>query len=443
MNNKATRPDTESIELRSEELQDMLTRLPSWLTLWGATLFFIFIVLFIALSWFVKSPDKITGTFILTTENPPVKLPARNSGTIKKLLIKDQQKVKVGDIIAEIENPMGIESVSTLNGLLTSINQYLRGDKTLTISTQSTFTYGDVQNDYNTLIKNYLDHKELSTNPFYYERIKELESQIKWQTALTKIDERQLDIFQNQLKNAKAKFDVDKQLHNQKVYSDMEYIQLEDTWLNKLMDSENYKKSVVQGQMTIVDLKKQLHQVQFDYQEKEREYRQNIIQSLKNIENYVKQWQRTYTLLSPSDGVLFYLKPFTVNQYVKTEDELFAVVQDTGAYVVYATIPSIGAGKLKKGQRVRLKFDHYTYQQFGSVDGILTDVSVLPEPSRTEASGGSSSYRVTIQLSNGLVTDYKYRLKFKPNMSGSAEIITDNLRLAERMLYSIRGITDK
>ena len=104
-------PEADSIELRSEELQEMLSRPPSWLTRWGAGLFCAVLFLIILLSWFIKSPDKIIGSFTLTTENPPTILTTRISGKIQKLLVSDNASVRQHDVIAEIENPAGMESV--------------------------------------------------------------------------------------------------------------------------------------------------------------------------------------------------------------------------------------------------------------------------------------------------------------------------------------------
>ena len=52
------------IELRSEEVQEILTKVPNWMIRWGNTLFLFLIVLLLALSWLVKYPDIITSEAI-------------------------------------------------------------------------------------------------------------------------------------------------------------------------------------------------------------------------------------------------------------------------------------------------------------------------------------------------------------------------------------------
>lgn len=440
------RVEEDQVELRSEELQDMLTRPPSWLTRWGAALFSSILLLMVLLSWFIKSPDKITGTFTLTTENPPVKLSSRNSGKIQRIFVKDNQRLHENDMIAEVENPTGIEGVHYLDALTTSIHNYISGKSSAReILYDSILTFGDAQNDYNILLKNYQDYRELMTNPFYKDRIEELRHQLQWQTELVNINTNQSKIFEGQLKNAKTKFSIEEKLHQEKVNSDLEYMQQEDAWLEKLMQHENYKKAVVQGEMTIGDLKKQIRQLEFDLEEKQREYKLNMSQSIKNLKNYITQWRRTYTIRATSAGKISYLKPLHKNQYVRAEEELFAIIQDHGEYVAYAIVSSTGAGKVKKGQTVRLKLDNYPYQQFGSLDGSVQDISLLPHADETSksATGTTSSYRITIKLSHGLTTNYHVQINFKPNMTGQAEILTEELRLLERVFHNIRKALDQ
>lgn len=52
----------ELIELRSEGVQDIISRSPSWMLQWGILLiFFVFLVL-LGASWFIKYPDVITAS---------------------------------------------------------------------------------------------------------------------------------------------------------------------------------------------------------------------------------------------------------------------------------------------------------------------------------------------------------------------------------------------
>jgi len=45
-----------------------------------------------------------------------------------------------------------------------------------------------------------------------------------------------------------------------------------------------------------------------------------------------------------------------------------------------------------------------------------------------------------IELPNGLQTSYKEKINFQQEMTGTADIITEDLRLLERLLYQFRDV---
>jgi hypothetical protein len=51
-----------------------------------------------------------------------------------------------------------------------------------------------------------------------------------------------------------------------------------------------------------------------------------------------------------------------------------------------------------------------------------------------------SSILVKVEFTNGLQTNYGRQLIFKSNMNATAEIITDNRRLPERLLGQLKEV---
>ena len=92
--------EEKDIELRCEEVQEILTRPPHALIRWGITVFFgVLALLFIGGSFF-KYPDIVSAGITITTEHPPVWIVARGSGKIQEVYRKDRETIKAGDIIA-------------------------------------------------------------------------------------------------------------------------------------------------------------------------------------------------------------------------------------------------------------------------------------------------------------------------------------------------------
>jgi len=74
-----------NIEIRSEEIQELLTSVPSSIIRWGVTILFFCMILLLSISTFIKVPEKIEGAFSLyDTQIVTIYVPTKNSGRIKK-----------------------------------------------------------------------------------------------------------------------------------------------------------------------------------------------------------------------------------------------------------------------------------------------------------------------------------------------------------------------
>ena len=64
----------EDINIRSEEVQDIMSKIPNRLIRHGLAGMFALILMGIFLSWFIKYPEMIKGKMILTTTVEPVRI---------------------------------------------------------------------------------------------------------------------------------------------------------------------------------------------------------------------------------------------------------------------------------------------------------------------------------------------------------------------------------
>ena len=100
-----------SFELRSEEVQDILTRVPHWLIRWGSVVVLCILMLLLFVSWFIKYPDIVPTQIVITTNVPPQKLVAKISGRIDAILVKDKSEISKNTPLAVIENSANYNDV--------------------------------------------------------------------------------------------------------------------------------------------------------------------------------------------------------------------------------------------------------------------------------------------------------------------------------------------
>jgi len=88
----------------SEDMQDVISAVPSWLLRWGITLFFGILVLIVGLSALIKYPDIVNAQLKIDSQNAPKPIVSKISGKLTKLLITENETVKAGQPLAYLES---------------------------------------------------------------------------------------------------------------------------------------------------------------------------------------------------------------------------------------------------------------------------------------------------------------------------------------------------
>jgi len=111
----------EDIELRSEEVQEILTKVPHWMIRWGNVLFLALILMLLFVSWLVKYPDIILSEATITTQIPPQKEYANITGKIDAILVNDNQEVVDSQPLEILENSANYRDVFILKSIIDTI----------------------------------------------------------------------------------------------------------------------------------------------------------------------------------------------------------------------------------------------------------------------------------------------------------------------------------
>ena len=121
------------------------------------------------------------------------------------------------------------------------------------------------------------------------------------------------------------------------------------------------------------------------------------------------------------------------NQYVESGATVF-VVAPRGDFrpVGRALLPLQGSGKVKSGQRVIIRLDNYPDQEFGYINGVVQSVSPLPD--------ADGKYVVDVWLPEGMKTKYGKEMPVVREMKGSADVVTEDMRLIERLFMPLKKI---
>lgn len=421
------------IEIRSEEVQDIMSYVPHWMIRWGITLVAIIAITALLMSWVIKYPDTIKGSLTLVTTDPPVRIINPAAGKLFKLKAKNGDYVTKGTVIAEIENLLKSEEVLFLEEMVRTVQDEIEKSNPISIKAQAEFTFGELQSSYNLLIDKINNYNYHISNPYTKSRVQIIESKINRTEELVGIMKNQVQLNERNVKNGKEKFIINKTLFKEDAISKLSYLGFEDEYTAKLKELEDSKSSLINAKISLTELYDVKDKEAVIFLEKKISLINDIQTAIRNINNYIEEWFQKNIIVAPCDGELAYLKDLSLNQYVKSSEALFSIVPDGNEYVALIEVKNGGIGKVNIGQKVLVKLNNYPYKEFGQVIGRVKSISTIPN---------NNIYLIHSDFPNGLKTSYHTTLSYEPEMKGTAEIITKDLRLLERFINSVRGVME-
>ena len=413
----------------SEEVLDILNESPRWLVRMGASMMFFLVLLILGGAAFIRYPEVLRGDVVVTTAQPPIKIVAQREGRVARLLIPTGSDVRKGQVLAELENRTQLEDLPTVQDLLTQTRLFLDDPRRDIRLPQDSLTWGDLQADVLQLSQNYADFKHLQTAGSPKQQAGNLKIQVAAMRQLQQVLSRKKRLKEAEFANAADNYQTDQKLFAEGIYSRTEFLKKENAYLEKKSELESLEENLIKNDLRRTEIEQELQVLEYSFSEKQRLYLNNIRQSAHNIENSLRNWQQQYLITAPCDGQLVYLQNLSENQYAKSGDTLFAVQPRQEGFVAAVDIPVAGIGKARVGQKVILKLDDYPFQEFGTLEGQV--VGMAPSLHRRTC-------RMEVVLPKGLESSYKRQFVCKSEMTGVAEIVTDDMSLLERAFFGIR-----
>jgi multidrug efflux pump subunit AcrA (membrane-fusion protein) len=97
----------ETEQIHTEEIQDIIGAPPSWLVRWGIALFFSVLLIILGLSELINYPDLVKTQLKIRSFNLPKSVVPGVSGRLVNLLVQNNETVKAGQILAQMESATG------------------------------------------------------------------------------------------------------------------------------------------------------------------------------------------------------------------------------------------------------------------------------------------------------------------------------------------------
>jgi len=103
------------VDRHTEDMQEIISKVPSWILRWGIMFFFGVLLMTVAISVFVRYPDTIKGGLRLESSGIASPVIATAAGRITKLFVKQGATIKQGQPLATITTLKGTDTEYTLS----------------------------------------------------------------------------------------------------------------------------------------------------------------------------------------------------------------------------------------------------------------------------------------------------------------------------------------
>lgn len=422
------------IELRSEELQEIIGRIPSSIERYGILVMACIIFILITGSFFFRYPDTIDAPIVITNSTPPVNIVSKTSGKIVKIFKANEDSVFTNDLLGVIESDADYQDVLDLDN---KINALLLGgitdEEMIQWMSNHELILGSLQDAYLVFKNSLLEKIRLNEAQYLPKKIKSAQERISKREELEHREKELHEIVIEQEAIAYEIYKRDSILHVNKMMSDEDFERASLTFYQSRQGPINRKLEEEQFQMQQLNEREELLDLVYQNEETTNKHEQNYNSAIRQLRASIVRWEQTYILKSPIDGHLNYTSVWNENQTANTGEIIFIIVPNKMKEPIgKAYVPVTGMGRIKVGQTVIVKVNNFPDEDFGNLVGKVDFISNVPT--------AEGIYMVDVTFPDGLVTIFHKQLPPTLQLIGTSQIVAENRRLADLFIQPVNRL---
>ncbi|MCB9256530.1 MAG: HlyD family efflux transporter periplasmic adaptor subunit [Chitinophagales bacterium] len=420
-----------NIDLRSDEIQDILGRVPTLFTRYGSFFILLAISFVILVSAIVKYPDLVIGRVEISSSNPPIPLYAKVAGNIESIT-PDGLEVKKGDLIGVLQNSADEAELFIIEALLDSLLVHPENMDSLAFPENANL--GRLQSIYYSFLTSLDNYKFFLSQDLGGTSIAHIKQQVAQLQNINLGLNAQLFNCNKELNLLLKSFNSDLELLAKGIISQREADKSEANYIQKKSNCESLQIQISNNQLRIQELKMQI----FSFSSKDQEGGQSkyseMLETANELKSEIKLWKDQFLIIAPVDGIVALNEIWSEQQYLNANQEVLSLVQRNDSLKVIAQIEAKDVAKVKLNQKVNIRLDAYYYLEYGLVQGEVKSIAPVPR---------NGQYQVEISLNKELYTTYNKKLQFSQGMLGSAEIMSEQRTVLSRIFDQFRYLLTK
>lgn len=424
-NKKETDSHINGLEINSEEVQEIITAVPSWILRRGITLIFGILLGIVLISAFIQYPDVIKTSLKVNSLNSPKAVLVKQTGKLVTLLAAEGTSVKQHQLLAFMESTANHRNVLKLHDILMQITEEMNTTRIASSLLPKGLNLGELQGAYQNFYQQYLQYVSAKNGGYYLNRKKYLEQDLK---VIEKLKSQIIDqqkIQEKESANVEHEFEAYKKLYQKNMVSTSEYKQQENKYLASKYPLQQSVTALLNNNNSYMTKQKEILELEHTIQDEQAKF----IQSLSNMLTETEAWISQYILRSPVDGRVSYAGIVQENQTLNAGQEVFMVNPANTDFFGEVYIPQYNMGKVRTGQRTLVKMKSFPFEQYGLIRGKVNYIS--------DVAFKDSLFIAKIKFERFENKDSDHKIFLKNGMQADAEIVTEESSLLRRFMRNI------
>lgn len=418
--------------INSPEVNAIMGTVPSVIIRLGTTIIAVIVLVLLSLTWLIKYPETVQARINLTTKIPPLEIANKVAGNL--ILFKiDGQHVKENEIVGYLKNSIEYKDIADLKKDLLKLEKLIASNtpKLDEHLVNQNLIYGSLQSSVTELKQSLYNYNnfnfQFNSEPEINSLLKDRDKYLKMNLSL----EKQQSYSVEQFRINSKRFLVDSMLFVKKVITSAEFDQSKISFSQAKSRYESVSAQIINNALQISKIDLQVKQLQRSDNKSKIELLNIILNNLNIVNSEIANWEYLNLLSAPTAGKVSFQANIVNNQFVNLGQRILVINPDDIRFLCTSYVPMDGFGRIAIGQHVNIRFDNFPATDFGTVSGIIEYIANIPV---------QNTYMIRVKLVDGLKTSYRKKLKFSQEMQGTAEIVTQDMRLIERVFNKFRSL---
>ncbi|GHT97436.1 HlyD family type I secretion periplasmic adaptor subunit [Alphaproteobacteria bacterium] len=353
---------------------------------------------------------------------------ATEQATILKMHIKENQHVKKGDLLIELNAKLSENELKNLEHTKNML--LLTNERIIALLEKRKPNFQRISED-NLLIQSASNIYEQEKNTFLSKQTSII-NQIKAKHEEENTLKESIRLFQKLANTAKDYLDRLVKLINKKVLAEMDKYDIQKQYIDASSNLQMQKTTLESAKNMRIAYEKELETVKFDF---ERTNRLQLEENIKNIDilekdiNNIKERIRKMKIYANADGTIFNVAAHE-NSVVSASQVIAQLVPNDEAIEVEVVMNKANCGLIEIGNEAIIKLQAFPYQIYGTIKGTVKSLAPVSSNDMTKQCG----INVRIKLKSQEIKTEKNSVALRPLMPLEAAVNVNKVCIAKYLL---------